>query len=117
MISPRTEEVSDGVYAYIQPDGSWYLNNTGFLVGGGGVISIDACATGPRTQGLLDAIAAVSDLPVRTLINTHHHGDHTYGNYLFRGATIVAHERCREEVLASGLPANRGLWTDVDWGI
>jgi cyclase len=35
MPSPRVEEVSDGVYAYIQPDGSWYINNTGFLAGGG----------------------------------------------------------------------------------
>ena len=117
MRSPRTEEVSDGVYAYIQPDGSWYINNTGFLVGGGGVISIDACATRQRTRALLAAIASVTALPVRTLINTHHHGDHTYGNYLFGGATIVAHERCREGVLASGLPANLGVWTDVDWGI
>jgi len=117
MRSPRTEEVSDGVYAYIQPDGSWYINNTGFLVGGGGVISIDACATRQRTRALLAAIASVTALPVRTLINTHHHGDHTYGNYLFGGATIVAHERCRGGVLASGLPANLGVWTDVDWGI
>ena len=117
MRSPRVEEVSDGVYAYIQPDGSWYINNTGFLVGGGGVISIDSCATQRRTRALLAAGASVTDLPVRTLINTHHHGDHTYGNYLFGGATIVAHERCRDGVLASGLPANLGVWTDVDWGI
>jgi cyclase len=117
MRSPSAEEVSDGVYAYIQPDGSWYINNTGFLVGGGGVISIDSCATQRRTRALLAAVASVTDLPVRTLINTHHHGDHTYGNYLFGGATIVAHERCRDGVLASGLPANLGVWTDVDWGI
>jgi cyclase len=117
MRSPSAEEVSDGVYAYIQPDGSWYINNTGFLVGGGGVISIDSCATQRRTRALLAAVASVTDLPVRTLINTHHHGDHTYGNYLFGGATIVAHERCRDGVLASGLPANLGVLTDVDWGI
>jgi cyclase len=117
MRSPSAEEVSDGVYAYIQPDGSWYINNTGFLVGGGGVISIDSCATQRRTRALLAAVASVTDLPVRTLINTHHHGDHTYGNYLFGGATIVAHERCRDGVLASGLPANLGVWTDVAWGI
>jgi len=33
MRSPSVHQVSDGVYAYIQPDGSWYINNTGFLVG------------------------------------------------------------------------------------
>ena len=53
----RVQEVSDGVYAYIQPDGSWYINNTGFLVGGAGVTSIDACSTERRTRAYLDAIA------------------------------------------------------------
>jgi cyclase len=113
---PRVEEVSDGVYAYIQPDGSWFINNTGFLVGRRGVTSIDACSTERRTRAYLDAIRGVSALTVRTLINTHHHGDHTFGNYLFDAATIVAHERCRTELLASGLPNYAGIWDDVEWG-
>jgi cyclase len=113
---PQTVEISDGIYAYIQPDGSWFINNTGFLAGRRGVISIDACSTQRRTQPYLDAIAAVSDQPVRTLVNTHHHGDHTFGNCLFGSAAIVAHERCRDEVLALGPPANGGVWTEVDWG-
>ena len=112
----ETVEVSEGVFAYIQPDGSWYLNNTGFLTSRDGVISIDATSTERRTRAYLDAIAAVTSRPVRTLVNTHHHGDHTYGNCLFSGATIVAHERCRAEILAFGPPANTGIWTDVDWG-
>ena len=113
---PRVEEVSEGIYAYIQPDGSWYINNTGFMVGGRGVISIDSCSTERRTRAYLDAIAEITDQPIRTLLNTHHHGDHTHGNYLFDGATIVAHEWCRQEMIATGLPANVGVWTDVEWG-
>ncbi|HEX3461786.1 MAG TPA: MBL fold metallo-hydrolase [Acidimicrobiales bacterium] len=113
---PRAEEVSEGIYAYIQPDGSWYINNTGFLVGSRGVISIDSCSTERRTRAYLDTIGRVTDRPVTTLLNTHHHGDHTYGNYLFEGATIVAHEWCRREMLDSGLPVNMGVWTDVEWG-
>jgi cyclase len=112
----KTVEVSEDVYAYIQPDGSWYLNNTGFLVDSRGVISIDATSTERRTRAYLDAIAKVTSQPVRTLVNTHHHGDHTFGNSLFAGATIVAHERCREEVLAFGGPVNTGIFTDVEWG-
>jgi cyclase len=112
----KTVEVSEGVYAYVQPDGSWYLNNTGFLVDSRGVISVDATSTERRTRAYLDAIAEITPQPVRTLVNTHHHGDHTYGNSLFPGATIVAHERCRDEVLALGPPANTGTFTDVDWG-
>jgi cyclase len=109
-------EVSDGIYAYIQPDGSWYINNTGFLAGRHGVVSIDTCSTEARTRAYLAAVAAVTSRPVRTLVSTHHHGDHTYGNCLLPAATIVGHERCREEVLAGFLPGNTGLFEDVEWG-
>jgi cyclase len=116
IAAAHTDEVSDGIYAYIQPDGSWWINNTGFLVGRRGVISIDACSTERRTRAYIDAIAAVTDRPVRTLINTHHHGDHTFGNYLFGAATIVAHEGVRQSVLNWGAPRSAPYWTDVDWG-
>lgn len=109
-------EVSDGVFAYVQPDGSWWINNTGFLVGRRGVVSIDACSTERRTRAYLDAIGRVTEAPVRTLVNTHHHGDHTYGNYLFSGATIVAHEAARSAVLAAGLPDDAWFWSPVSWG-
>ena len=42
VAAARTQEVSDGIYAYIQPDGSWWINNTGFLVGRRGEVSVDA---------------------------------------------------------------------------
>ncbi|MGF0176745.1 MBL fold metallo-hydrolase [Streptomyces sp. Marseille-Q5077] len=112
----ETVEVSDGVYAYIQPDGSWFLNNTGFITARQGVISVDTCATEHRTRAYLDAIAEVTPRPVRTLVNTHHHADHTYGNFLLPGATVVGHEQTRAEVLAFGRQVNRGLWNDVEWG-
>jgi cyclase len=59
----EVSQVSEGVYAYLQPDGSWYLNNTGFLAGRTGVISIDASSTERRTRAYLDAIKAVTDKP------------------------------------------------------
>lgn len=109
-------EVSDGVFSYVQADGSWWINNTGFMVGRRGVISIDACSTERRTRAYLDAIRRVSDAPVRTLVNTHHHGDHTFGNYLFQNATIVAHESARSAMLAAGLPDDPRFWSPVSWG-
>jgi cyclase len=112
----EAREVSEGVYAYLQPDGSWYINNTGFLVSGTGVISVDTAATERRTRAYLDAIGAVTRQPIRTLVNTHHHGDHTHGNYLMGGATIVGHERCREGILSSPMPPPPGIWSEVDWG-
>lgn len=72
--------MSEDIFADIQPDGSWWINNAGLLVGGRGAVSVDACATERRTLAYLDAIGTVTDRPVRTLVNTHHHGDHTHGN-------------------------------------
>jgi cyclase len=112
----KVREVSEGIYAYLQPDGSWYINNTGFLVNGTGVISIDTAATERRTRAYLDAIKTVTTHPIRTLVNTHHHGDHTHGNYLVSGATIVGHERCREAMQSTPMPPPPGIWSDVDWG-
>jgi len=109
-------EVGDDVFAYIQPDGSWYINNTGFVTGRASVISVDACSTERRTRAYLDRIASVTSAPVTTLVNTHHHGDHTYGNSVFGAVTIVGHENCRTEVIAAGPPANRGIWEPVEWG-
>jgi cyclase len=117
----RAQEVEDGLYAFVQPDGTWWINNTGFLVGEAGVVAIDSCATVARTRAFQAAIAGVTDVPVRTLVNTHHHGDHTHGNFLFEPATIVAHERTRDEVIAEGPPATgrvaaSGAWGPIDWG-
>ncbi|MEV4807440.1 MBL fold metallo-hydrolase [Nonomuraea sp. NPDC049421] len=114
---PRVEEVSDGVYAYVQPDGSWWINNTGFLAGRRGVVVIDACSTERRTRAFRAAIGKVTDRPITTLVNTHHHGDHTFGNWLFPEATIVGHEGVREQIIADGVPAYRAAWSpEVEWG-
>jgi cyclase len=109
-------EVADRVFAYIQPDGSWWINNTGFIVGPSSIICIDACSTERRTRAFRDCIASVSAAPVSTLVNTHHHGDHTYGNSIIGAATILGHDNCRTEVLKSGPPANIGIWDPVEWG-
>jgi cyclase len=113
---PRVEEVADGVFAYIQPDGSWFLNNTGFIRGDDSVLSIDTCSTERRTRDYLTAIQRVAGRAPRTLVSTHHHADHTNGNSLLPGATIIGHDRCREEMLRGGLLGNVGLFEPVEWG-
>lgn len=114
-LQPALEQVGPGIWAYLQPDGSWYLNNSAFLVGRSGVVLLDTTSTESRARALLDAVRSVSDAPVRTLVNTHHHGDHTHGNYLLPEATIIGHDRCRDEVVTAGL-LGTGLFPDVDWG-
>ena len=113
---PRTEEVADGVHAYVQPDGTWWINNTGFAVGPQGVVVVDTCSTERRSRAFADTVASVTSAPVRTVVNTHHHGDHTWGNAVFGGATIVAHERAREEMIAFGPPRELPFWENPDWG-
>lgn len=113
---PVTTEVADGVFSYVQPDGSWWINNTGFLVGRSGVVSVDTCSTERRTRDYLDAVARVTPQPVRTLVNTHHHGDHTNGNCLLPQSTVIGHHRCREGVLASPIGMSDGLFDPVEWG-
>lgn len=114
---PSIIQVAPGVFAYVQMDGSWGLNNTGFVVGPDAVIAIDACFTERRTRALIDAISVTAPgLPVRMLVNTHHHGDHTFGNWLFAPqATIVGHDRCRSMILREGTAAH-GLFPGVEWG-
>ncbi|HEV2369999.1 MAG TPA: MBL fold metallo-hydrolase, partial [Acidimicrobiales bacterium] len=113
---PATVEVADGVYAYVQPDGSWWINNTGFVVGDDGVCAVDASSTERRTRLFRDAIAAVTDAPVRTLVNTHHHGDHTNGNCLFTGAQIVGHVRCAENMADQRIGGLDAVFDAVEWG-
>jgi len=113
---PQVVEVGDRLFAYVQPDGTWWVNNTGFLVGSDAVTAIDTCATERRTRRLLDAVKRVTPAPIRTLVNTHHHGDHTHGNFLVAQATVVAQQRCRELMAEAGVRPIEGVWEPVDWG-
>jgi len=115
--APQLQEVSDGIFAYLQLHGQWGLNNAGFFVGADSVTLIDTCFTVSRSQALAAAVRdTAGDRPVRTLVNTHHHGDHTHGNSVFGpGVTIVGHELCREEVIATGV-GTKAIWPYVDWG-
>jgi cyclase len=113
---PRTEEVADGVYAYVQPDGTWWINNTGFVVGTSGALCIDTCATEIRTRAFLDSVDVVAGAGRRTLVNTHHHGDHTNGNCLLPYATIIGHEQCRTSMIDMGIMRPDGIFDPVDWG-
>jgi cyclase len=113
-------EVADDVFAWVQPDGSWWINNAGAVHADGGSIVIDTCATEERTRRFLDALAAATgDDPVRMAANTHQHGDHTYGNSLLpTSAVLVGHRRMRagllEDRVIEGCPP---VWDPVpDWG-
>ena len=116
LAPPSLHEVSEGVFAYVQPDGSWWINNTGFVRGNRTIVSIDTCSTERRTRDYLAQIEAVAGHAPRVLVNTHHHGDHTNGNCLLPYATVVGHTRCREEMIRTGIQHYDQLFEPVEWG-
>ncbi|MEU9254862.1 MBL fold metallo-hydrolase [Streptomyces sp. NPDC048270] len=109
-------EIADGVFAYVQGDGGWCLNNAGLVTGGNGhSLLVDTAATERRARHLRDQVLRLAPEPPRTLVNTHFHGDHTFGNYLFPEAVVIAHEQTRTMMDLAGLHLT-GLWPDVCWG-
>lgn len=111
----RLLEVADGVFAYVQPDGGWCLNNAGLLLSDGECALVDTAATESRAHALRRAIRSVTAAVPRTVVNTHSHGDHTFGNFVFPEAVVIGHERARTEMADAGLHLT-GLWPDVRWG-
>lgn len=115
-LTPVLTEVADNVFAYVQPDGGWCLSNAAVIRGGGRVALVDTAATEARARLLREHVARVAPSPPAYVINTHFHGDHTFGNYLFvPDAVVIAQERTREYVTLSGLHLT-GLWPEVAWG-
>ncbi len=68
--------------------------NVGAVVCGDGVLVIDTRANHVQAAEMVESLRQVSRLPVRWVINTHHHWDHTFGNQIFPDAAIWGHERC-----------------------
>jgi glyoxylase-like metal-dependent hydrolase (beta-lactamase superfamily II) len=93
--------VAAGIYMLSTPVGG----NVGVSIGEDGVLVIDD-QFAPLAPKLRSAVALLTDRPIRFLLNTHWHGDHTGANEAFArtGAVIVAQRRVRER-LASPPPA------------
>ncbi|GGU59542.1 MBL fold metallo-hydrolase [Streptomyces lavendofoliae] len=109
-------EVADGVYAFVQPDGGWCLNNAGLVVGEGRTVLVDTAATEARARRLRAEVERVAPGGADFVVNTHFHGDHTFGNGQFTPrAVVVAHEGTRADSAEAGLGL-RQLWPGVEWG-
>src|SRR6185503_11327961 len=87
-VTIKTHKITDSVYM-LEGEGG----NIGVSVGEDGVFLVDD-QFAPLTQKILDAVKAISDKPIRFVINTHYHFDHTGGNENLgkTGAVIVAHD-------------------------
>ncbi|MBT2442656.1 MBL fold metallo-hydrolase [Streptomyces sp. ISL-36] len=116
VTDPYVRPLAPGVHAFVQPDGGWCLNNAGFVGDAGETLLVDTAATERRARLLREAVLAEGLALPRTIVSTHHHGDHTYGNGVFLPeARIVGHENCRTEQLAAGRQLHL-LWPRTDFG-
>ncbi len=90
----KTTKITESIYMLEGSGG-----NIGVLAGKDGIILIDD-QFGPLTEKIKKALAQISDQPVRFVINTHFHFDHTGGNENFggQGAIIVSHENNRKRL-------------------
>jgi glyoxylase-like metal-dependent hydrolase (beta-lactamase superfamily II) len=86
-------ELADHVFVY-EVRGPIVVNSA-IIVGDDGVAVVDTGTVESDAQLILEALASVTDKPLRYVINTHHHGDHTFGNWWLLPAVVVGHASCR----------------------
>ncbi|MCH4815187.1 MAG: MBL fold metallo-hydrolase [Saccharolobus sp.] len=95
----KFERISDNVYAFIQPNGDWFLSNAGVIIGKKYAIVVDSLTNEKMTKQFISEIRKVTDKPIKYLINTHEHEDHLWTNHLFPNAITICHKNCREKVV------------------
>ncbi|MDQ2634322.1 MAG: quinoprotein relay system zinc metallohydrolase 2, partial [Pseudomonadota bacterium] len=88
----------------MHPGNEGAICNLGLVVGADAAAVIDSGGSLVEGQAFADAIAKVTDKPVRYLINTHMHPDHIFGNAAFRalGPTVVGHRNLPAALEARG---------------
>jgi len=94
-------DLGRGTYAWIQPDGSWGWSNAGLITDGDQSLLVDTLFDLQLTREMLAAMrdaAPRAATTIGTLVNTHHNGDHCYGNELVEGAEIIASAHAAEEM-------------------
>jgi cyclase len=96
----RKERVTENVYVFTSE--AYAQATAGAIVTSEGTVVIDTLPFPRETREMLDFLRAESKRGIRYVINTHHHADHVYGNFLFDEADIISSERCREVMRKSG---------------
>jgi cyclase len=95
-------EIGNGAFCYLQDTNrgsGWGWSNSGLLVDSGEALLVDTLRDENLTNTMLNAYLDATGLrpkDIGTLVNTHHDGDHTYGNRLMEHARIMATKECAE---------------------
>lgn len=99
----QRERIADNVYSF---QSEVYAQVTaGAVIGPNWAVVIDTLATPEEAMEIRDFIEQELSIPIRYVINTHYHADHSWGNCFFPGTTILAHKLCRDNLESKGIPA------------
>ena len=90
----QRERIADNVYSFQSEVYAQVI--AGVVVGPNWAVLIDTLAMPEETLTIRDFIEQELNVPVRYVVNTHSHADHAWGNCFFPGATVIAHQLCRQ---------------------
>lgn len=97
--SVEIKELARGVYVALAEDG---MSNAGLVLGNDQVLVVDTMMLPSQSRDLAAAADRLAPGATKVVVNTHFHGDHTFGNMHFPGAVIVAHPVVRQRLLEAG---------------
>ena len=85
-------DLGHGLYAWLQPNGSWGWSNAGLITDGKESFLVDTLYDLNLTANMLEAMreATPAALQINAMVNTHSNGDHCNGNILVEGAEMIA---------------------------
>ena len=92
-------ELGDRVFARRY---SFLDQQIGLVLGDGAALVVDTRSSPRHARDLRADIKRITPFPITTVVSTHWHWDHVFGNHEFRPATIWGHARCRATMLAHG---------------
>lgn len=95
------QDIGNGLYAWLQPDGGWGWSNAGLIVDGDQALLVDTLFDMRLTADMLSSMQDASGLgpdEIGVIVNTHANGDHTHGNGCCQHAEIIASEASAKEM-------------------
>jgi cyclase len=99
-------ELGDGLYAYLQPDGSWGLSNAGLITTPGSALLVDTLYDLRLTAAMLEAMRPVlAASPIGAAFNTHSDPDHCFGNQLLPAAIPIHASAAAAAAMEHATPA------------
>lgn len=104
---PGLTKIAEGIFSYVDvknpSPATSFGANAGIIIGTDGIVVVDTLISSKEAQRFIRDIRAVSDKPIRYVVNTHEHLDHALGNadFIRLGAGVVSHTNGRKNAQAA----------------